>query len=147
MTEPHVRPATQADYERLRELTFESKAHWGYEHDLVRTWTDGLDFGGAHERWVVEADGAIVAWAALIPPSDGTAVLDHLWVAPAAIGRGLGTRLFELAAARARELDANRLEWGAEPNSVGFYEKVGGRKLRDEVTEWGRLAPWMGLEL
>ena len=44
-------------------------------------------------------------------------------------------------------LGAKRLEWGAEPNSVGFYEKVGGRKLRDEVTEWGRLAPWMGLEL
>jgi N-acetylglutamate synthase-like GNAT family acetyltransferase len=147
MTEPHVRPATEADHERLRELTFESKAHWGYEHDLVRSWTDGLDFGSAQERWVAEADGAIVAWAALIPPSDGTAVLDHLWVAPGKMGRGLGTRLFELAAARARELGAKRLEWGAEPNSVGFYEKVGGRKLRDEVTEWGRLAPWMGLEL
>ena len=147
MTEPHVRPATQADYERLRELTFESKAYWGYEHDLVRSWIDGLDFGSAQERWVVEADGAIVAWAALIPPSGRTAVLDHLWVAPGAMGHGLGTRLFELAAARARELGANRLEWGAEPNSVGFYEKVGGRKLRDEVTEWGRLAPWMGLDL
>jgi N-acetylglutamate synthase-like GNAT family acetyltransferase len=147
MTEPHVRPATEADHERLRELTFESKAHWGYEHDLVRSWTDGLDFGSAQERWVAELDGEIVAWAALIPPSDGTAVLDHLWVAPGKMGRGLGTRLFELAAARARELGAKRLEWGAEPNSVGFYEKVGGRKLRDEVTEWGRLAPWMGLEL
>jgi GNAT superfamily N-acetyltransferase len=61
--------------------------------------------------------------------------------------RGLGTRLFALAASRARELGARWLEWGAEPNSVGFYEKVGGRRLRDEVTEWGRLAPWMGLEL
>jgi N-acetylglutamate synthase-like GNAT family acetyltransferase len=148
MTEPHVRPATQADHERLRELTFDSKAHWGYEHDLVRSWTDGLNFESAQERWVAEADGAIVAWAGLIPPStEGNAVLDHLWVAPAAMGQGLGSRLFELAAERARELGAQRLEWGAEPNAVGFYEKVGGRKLRDEVTEWGRLAPWMGLEL
>jgi hypothetical protein len=32
-------------------------------------------------------------------------------------------------------------------NAVGFYEKVGGRKLRDRVTEWGRVAPWMGLDL
>jgi N-acetylglutamate synthase-like GNAT family acetyltransferase len=147
MTEPHVRPATRADHERLRELTFESKAHWGYDHDLVRSWTDGLAFESLQERWVAEVDGAIVAWAGLIPPSEGIAVLDHLWVAPGAMGNGLGTRLFGLAAARARELGAKRLEWGAEPNAIGFYEKVGGHKLRDEVTEWGRLAPWMGLDL
>jgi N-acetylglutamate synthase-like GNAT family acetyltransferase len=147
MSEPHVRPATRADHERLRELTFESKAHWGYDHDLVRSWADGLDFESAQERWVAEADGAVVAWAGLIPPSEGIAVLDHLWVAPGAMGKRLGSRLFQLAAERARELGATRLEWGAEPNSVGFYEKVGGRKLRDEVTEWGRLAPRMGLEL
>jgi GNAT superfamily N-acetyltransferase len=147
MTEPHVRPATRADHERLRELTFESKAHWGYDPDLVRSWTDGLEFKEGPERWLAEEGGAVVAWVELVPPSEGAAVLEHLWVAPEAIGKGLGTRLFELAAARARELGAKRLEWGAEPNAVGFYEKVGGRKLRNEVTEWGRLAPWMGLEL
>jgi N-acetylglutamate synthase-like GNAT family acetyltransferase len=147
MTEPHVRPATQADHERLRELTFESKAHWGYGHDIVREWTDGLRFEDDQERWLAETDGAIVAWAGLIPPTEGVAVLDHLWVAPRAMGRGLGTRLFELAAARARELGAERVEWGAEPNSVGFYERLGGRKLRDHVTDWGRVAPWMGIEL
>ena len=96
---------------------------------------------------LTEVDGEIVAWAALVPPSGGVAVLDDLWVDPAWMGRELGGRLFRLAADRARELGAERLEWGAEPNSVGFYEKLGGRKLRDHVTEWGRLAPWMGLEL
>jgi len=147
MTEPHVRPVEQADHERLRELTFESKAHWGYDHELVRSWTDGLTFESEQERWVAEVDGTIVAWAGLIPPANGVAVLDDLWVDPAWMGQGLGGRLFELAAERARELGAERLEWGAEPNSIGFYEKVGGRKLHDHVTEWGRLAPWMGLEL
>ena len=44
MTEPHVRPATEADHERLRELTFESKAHWGYDRDFVRSWAEGLTF-------------------------------------------------------------------------------------------------------
>jgi N-acetylglutamate synthase-like GNAT family acetyltransferase len=147
MTEPRLRPAAPDDYEPLRELTFESKAHWGYDRDLVRRWADGLRFESDRERWVVELDGEIVAWAALVPPADRVAVLDDLWVDPSWIGRGLGSRLFRLAADRARELGAERLEWGAEPNAVGFYEKLGGRKLRDHVTEWGRLAPWMGLEL
>ena len=142
-----VRAARAADEERLRELTSEPKAHWGYDRDFVRRWAEGLSFESDRERWVAEVDGEIVAWAALVPPSGGVAVLDDLWVDPAWMGRELGSRLFRLAADRARELGAERLEWGAEPNSVGFYEKLGGRKLRDHVTEWGRLAPWMGLEL
>ena len=142
-----MRAARAADEGRLRELTFESKAHWGYEHDLVRGWADGLTFEDSQERWLVEIDGTIVAWAALDPPTGAIAVLDHLWVAPALMGRGLGSRLFHLAADRARELGAERLEWSSEPNAVSFYEKLGGRKLRDQVTEWGRLAPWMGLDL
>ncbi|MFL5942534.1 MAG: GNAT family N-acetyltransferase [Gaiellaceae bacterium] len=142
-----VRAARAADEERIRRLTFEAKAHWGYDRGLVRRWAEGLTFDSDRERWVAEADGAILGWAALVPPAAGIAVLDDLWVDPAAIGQGLGSRLFRVAADRARELGAERLEWGAEPNAVGFYEKVGGRFLRDHVTEWGRVAPWMGLDL
>ena len=142
-----VRAAGPADHERLRDLTFESKAHWGYDRDFVRRWTEGLSFESGQERWVAEEDGEIVGWAGLVLPAEGVAVLDDLWVTPAAMGRGLGRQLFRLAADRARELGAERLEWGADPNAVGFYEKMGGRKLRDHVTEWGRVAPWMGLEL
>jgi GNAT superfamily N-acetyltransferase len=147
MIEPRLRAAEPDDYERVRELTFESKAHWGYDRDFVRRWAEGLSFDGEQERWVAEVDGEIVAWAALVPPAEGVAVLDDLWVDPPAMGHGFGSRLFRLAADRARELGAERLEWGAEPNAVGFYEKLGGRKLRNHVTEWGRVAPWMGLDL
>jgi GNAT superfamily N-acetyltransferase len=139
-----VRPE---DHDRLRELTFQSKAYWGYDHDLVRGWADELELPTGDNCWVAEDDGTIAAWAALTPPRDGVAILDHLWVAPHAMGRGIGSKLFELAADRARRLGASRLEWSAEVHAVGFYEKVGGRKLRDHVTDWGRTAPWMGLEL
>jgi len=147
MTVPRLRPAAPDDFERVRELTLESKAHWGYDRDFVRRWADGLGFENGEERWVAEVGGEIVAWAGLVPPADGVAVLDDLWVDPAWMGRGLGARLFRLSIDRARELGAERLEWGAEPNAVGFYEKLGGRRLRDHVTEWGRTAPWMGLDL
>lgn len=40
------------------------------------------------------------------------------------------------------------LEWEAEPNAIGFYERVGGRVLRtSEPTIWGRVLPVMGVEL
>jgi GNAT superfamily N-acetyltransferase len=142
-----VRPVEPADHERLRDLTFESKAHWGYERAYVRDWADGLTFAGDEERWAAEVDGELVAWAGLVPPVDGIAVLDDLWVDPRWMGRGLGSRLFRRAADRAQELGAQRLEWGAEPNALGFYEKMGGRFLRKHVTEWGREGDWYGMEL
>jgi hypothetical protein len=40
-----------------------------------------------------------------------------------------------------------RLEWGAEPNALGFYERIGGRFLCSYVTEWGREGQWCGMEL
>jgi len=147
MTEPRVRPATEADHERLRELTFESKAHWGYDRDFVRSWAEGLTFESKQERWVAELDGEIVAWAGLVPPANGVAVLDDLWVDPSSMGCGLGSRLFRLAADRARELGAKRLEWGAERHALGFYQKMGGNFLRTHVTEWGREGQWWGMEL
>ena len=147
MTEPYVRPATEADHERLRELTFESKAHWGYDRDFVRSWAEGLTFASKQERWVAELDGEIVAWAGLVPPANGVAVLDDLWVDPSSMGCGLGSRLFRLAADRARELGAKRLEWGAERHALGFYRKMGGRFVRHHVTEWGREGRWYGMDL
>jgi GNAT superfamily N-acetyltransferase len=142
-----IRAAEPADHERLRELTFESKAHWRYDRDFVRSRADGLSFESGQERWVAELAGEIVAWAGLVPPADGVAVLDDLWVDPAWMGRGLGSRLFRLAADRGSELGAERLEWGAEPHALGFYKRLGGRFLRTHLTEWGREGQWWGMEL
>jgi GNAT superfamily N-acetyltransferase len=145
-----IRRGNPRDAERLRELTFAAKAHWGYATRRVREWTIGLDFSTESARWeelyVAEVEGHIVAWVALVPKGD-TCLLNDLWVEPGWIGRGIGTKLFRFAAERARRLGARTMEWGAEPNSVGFYEKMGGRRLRDHISEWGRITPYMGMDL
>ena len=146
MTGARLRAVVTADHERLRELAFESKAQLEYDRDVVRRWADELRFGDNHERWVVEVGAEIVGWASLSPPKNGVAVLPAIWVDPAWAGQGIGTQLFTHVASRARELGARRLEWGAEPTAVGFYESVGGRFLHEHVSQWGR-APWMGLDL
>jgi GNAT superfamily N-acetyltransferase len=142
-----IRRAEPGDGDRLREVAFAAKAHWGYDHDLVRDWADALSLPGDEERWVAEDGEKIVGWASLERSEDGVAVLDDLWVAPAAMGRGIGSALFAQVASAARARGARSLEWGADPNAVPFYEHVGGRYLRDHVSEWGRTLPWMGLEL
>jgi len=146
-----IRAARPDEGERLRQIAIDAKGHWGYDRDWIRSWAAQGDFSAeamlGKPVLVAEAAGCAVGFAALIPQG-AAAVLDDLWVEPAWIGRGVGRKLFDACASRARELGAERMEWEAEPNAVGFYEKLGGRYLRDsEPTVWGRIVPVMGIDL
>ena len=131
-----IRRASDADEGRIREVAAASKGYWGYPPERVGSWADGLDL--TREIWVAEERGVVVAWLALLPPVDGAAELDDLWVEPAAIGHGVGTRLFAFARERAGELGAGALRWEAEPNAVGFYDRMGAREVGTATSSWGR---------
>jgi GNAT superfamily N-acetyltransferase len=146
-----IRPPRPDEGERLREIAIAAKAHWGYPLEQVWSWADQGDFSAAglraKEFFVAEEDGRAVAFASLIE-GEAVCVLDDLWVEPVGMGKGIGSALFRTAADRARALGARTLEWEAEPHAVGFYERMGGRYLRDSPpSEWGRVLPVMGLEL
>jgi GNAT superfamily N-acetyltransferase len=146
-----IRPARPEDGERLREIAIAAKGHWGYDPEAVMRWAADGDFSAsglrAKDFFVAEAEGRAVGWAALIPRGD-VVWLDDMWVMPEWIGKGVGSLLFRHAVERARAVGGRTLEWEAEPNAVGFYERMGGRYLRDsEPSEWGRVLPMMGVEL
>jgi GNAT superfamily N-acetyltransferase len=150
-SEIHIREGRESDFERLRAIAFEAKAHWGYDRALVEEWAQGGDFEPESLRhrllYVAEEDGRPVGWAALIPRGE-VGWLEDLWVDPAWIGRGLGRALFEHVATEARQRGARRLEWEAEPNAQGFYRHMGAAYRRDsEETEWGRVLEVLGVEL
>jgi GNAT superfamily N-acetyltransferase len=92
-----IRPADPQEGERLREIAMAAKSHWGYELEWVRRWAAAGDFSAEALRgevFVAEADGRAVAWAALVPRGGGVVWLDDLWVEPAWMGTGIGSRLF-----------------------------------------------------
>ena len=134
----------------LKEIAINSKAHWGYGIERVREWADQGDFSpDALQKlalYVAEAGGRVIAWASVEERGE-TAWLADLWVEPEWIGKGIGSRLFRRAAAHAREAGAATMEWEAEPNALGFYEKMGGRYVRDSSSEWGRTLSVMGVDL
>jgi len=117
----------------------------------VQDWATAGDFEpeslGRRLVYVAESQGEPIGWAALVPRGE-VGWLEDLWIEPDWIGRGIGRLLFEHVADRARQLGAQRLEWEAEPNALGFYERMGGAYVRDsEVTEWGRVLEVLGLTL
>jgi GNAT superfamily N-acetyltransferase len=146
-----IRRAEPGEGEQLRTIAIASKGHWGYDIQRVREWAAGGDFSPAglssKEVYVAEVGGRIVGWSALIPRGE-SCWLDDLWIEPDWIGRGIGTRLFRHAADRARRLGALAMEWQAEPNALGFYERMGARHVRDsDPNEWGRVLEVMGVDL
>jgi GNAT superfamily N-acetyltransferase len=145
MTEPRVRPASPADESRLRAVAEASKGYWGYDARRLRDWAATLEF--SREIWVAEIDDEIAGWAALLPPDDGVCELDDLWVEPGAIRTGIGTALFRHAVDRARAAGAQVLRWEAEPNAVGFYERMGAETVGTATSEWGRTLPVMQVSL
>jgi GNAT superfamily N-acetyltransferase len=142
-----VRSATSADEPRMREIACASKGHWGYDADRLSRWAASLEYPAHREHWVAEYDGAVAGYASLLPPNDGVCELDDLWIDPPFIGRGIGSLLFAHAVERAKDRGATAVRWEAEPNAVGFYERLGASVVGSATGSWGRELPVMRLEL
>jgi GNAT superfamily N-acetyltransferase len=145
-----IRAGSADEGARLKEIAIASKGHWGYAPERVREWAERGDFGRETLEqlalFVADTGERAVAWASVESRGD-VAWLADLWVEPEWMGKGLGTRLFRRAAEHARRSGARVLEWEAEPNALGFYEKMGGRYVRDSTSEWGRTLSVMGVDL
>lgn len=146
-----VRAATAEDLGRLTEIAQAAKAHWGYPDWLLALWRADLTFNAEllARAWVrVAEDGAgIVAVVALAgqPPR---LELEHLWVDPPAMGRGIGRQLFRAAATEAHARQASELEIVSDPNAASFYEHLGARRVGQRPSlPKGRFLPVLHLEL
>ena len=121
-----LRRASPADTAALRALMATSN---GYERPAARamivafaeTWSVPA---GSHEVWLAEERGAVVGFYALIPHGDDLE-LDLFFTANEAQGTGVGRRLFEAMAARARALGASCVVISSNPEAAGFYRRMG----------------------
>jgi GNAT superfamily N-acetyltransferase len=146
-----IRPVVPDEGERLREIAIAAKGYWGYDRDRVTDWAATGDLSPAALRqkdfYLAAVKGRVVGWAAAIGKGD-VWWLDDLWIEPEWMGKDIGSRLFRHMAERGRRAGRVRMEWEAEPNALGFYEKMGGRYLRNsEPGVWGRVNAIMGLDL
>ena len=87
--------------------------------------------------FVAERDGAVVGFAAVIPLTDGGAELDGLFVEPQLWKQGIGRRLVEHAAERARASGARWLHVIGNRHAEGFYASCGFRTTGTVDTRFG----------
>ena len=126
-----IRRATADDADALSDLAHRAKAHWGYPAAWMREWDAQLTiipgYLEMHDVWVSDEDGAIVGMCALEDRKDHWN-MEHVWVDPAAHGRGVGRALVMHALDEARRRHAGVVELLSDPYASGFYERLGARR-------------------
>ncbi len=126
--------AEASDCPRLSAIAWAAKAHWGYPAPWLEAWRRELTFQPQHlEIWDVFAArhrGRLQGVYGL--SVDGhRAELEHLWVHPDAMGKGIGRQLWKHAVGRAGAAGAQRLEILSDPNAASFYAHLGAVHVRD----------------
>lgn len=151
-----IRRAQESDAAELTRIAHEAKRHWGYPERWIELWRDDLtldpEFIAGNEVYVAEEGGEALGCYSLVTGVAGSPnwTLEHFWIRPAAMGKGLGRRLFEHARAVAAEAGASVLEIDADPNAEAFYLRMGAVRVdevRSEIDGQPRVRPLLHLRL
>lgn len=132
----------------MTQLVVRSKAHWGYPAGFLAYFTPEMVVGPrtlAREDCWVAAQGALLL--GYVARRRGR--LNDLFVAPEAMGKGLGGSLLRLARLGGLAAGHRCLVFDADPFAVPFYRRHGARRIGWQPSPWpgdpGRRLPRMRL--
>ncbi|MCL4561001.1 MAG: GNAT family N-acetyltransferase [Chloroflexi bacterium] len=132
-----IRQAVPEDAPELSAIAHAAKAHWGYPQKWMNLWNYSLTilpkYIQDHPVYAaVTEDSKLVGFYALSFNSPRYS-LDHLWILPEWMGRGVGKALFQDAVQRVAGLGAQAMEIQADPHAEGFYLHMGASRIGEFV--------------
>jgi phosphinothricin acetyltransferase len=146
-----VRPATEADLAGLNDVYNEyvASAHYTFDVEPMsiearREWFTHYSTSGRHRVFVAVNGDAVVGYASSgryrVKPAYETSIETSVYLAPDAIGNGLGTKLYAALFEALRGEDVHRAYAGIalpNPASIALHERFGFKKA-GHYTEQGR---------
>jgi len=145
---PTIYKAQARDHRTLSDITFRSKAHWGYSDEQMEAWRDELTIDQAYIKqnivYVLIYQQQTVGYYSFFEKEADFLHLDNLFVLPQFMGKGFGKLLMKHAFETAQKLSAKRIRLEADPNVVSFYQKLGFVVVEQKPSSVpGRLLPVM----
>src|SRR5207302_4280886 len=118
-----IRRATLEESDVLTAIAHAAKRHWGYPQSWIEQWNEDLtitpDFILKNEVFVAIVNENIAGCCALVV-TDSLAEIEHMWIKPEYMGRGVGRALFTHARKRASALKLKVPALSADPNADRF---------------------------
>jgi len=152
-----IRPAKKSESQQLTAISFASKGYWKYPEEYFDIWKDELtilpEYIEENLVYIYECNGKIRGYYSIIElkkPVDISTVklpkgfwLEHMFVSPRNIGQGIGSKLFQHINQTCCSKGILQLGILVDPNSKGFYEKMGCHYQREiPSTIPNRTTPW-----
>lgn len=129
------RKANRNDIETLSAIAIEAKAHWGYPSSWLKLWEEFLTVTIEQVQndtiFVCELQEKIIGFIG-ISAEENLAEIEHLWVLPEFMGRGIGRALFKHALKWCQANAVEQLKVICDPNALGFYKALGGKVIGEE---------------
>lgn len=157
-----IRPASASDCEALTALSFASKRYWNYPDSYYETWKNELTVTPEYVKssivFVAQRDNNITGYFSITEVKDDfhTGIvliekgfwLEHLFIAPEYIRKGIGAKLMDFAVTWCRGNGIKSLRIFSDPNATGFYEKFGAKLLYESPSSIvGRMVPVYELKI
>jgi len=146
-----IRHAKPDEAAQLTQIAFAAKRYWGYPEAYISLWQNDLtispEFIEKNNVFVFIQMDRIMGFCAL---SKGGSVreLEHFWIDPKYIGKGIGRELFRHVRETLKAVKAEKLRIVADPNALGFYKKMGAKQIGDVAsTPPGRLLPLLEYQI
>jgi N-acetylglutamate synthase-like GNAT family acetyltransferase len=132
-----IRRARREDANELSQLSFHSKAFWGYSDEFMEACRDDLTVSPQYIEsspvYVADINGKIVGFYGLVC-SESEAELRDLFVEPEMIGKGIGKQLWEHMMKTARELQVQKVFIHSDPHAEGFYKAMGAKRIGEVIS-------------
>jgi GNAT superfamily N-acetyltransferase len=123
-----IRPADVKEADELAQLAWLAKASWGYSQAQLEAWREGLTPSpksiAEQPTFVAEVDERPVGFCQ-VNLQARPVELEHLWVHPHLMGRGIGRALLARALQHLDSLGIEVLHIDSDPNAEPFYLACG----------------------
>lgn len=140
-----IRAAKIEESDILTSVSFQSKKIWRYPDHFFEIWKNELtihpDYIRHNKVFVFEEKSIILGYYSMVYLENdvdlsGTVLskghwLEHMFILPGFIGKGIGTKLFDHLKTICTENRISRISILSDPNARGFYEKMGCRYVKE----------------
>lgn len=140
------RLATINDLPILNQISWQSKAFWGYPEEWMEQWRADLtiteEILNTQSVLLLEEAGATIGFCVI---SEGATQyeVEHLWILPEHIGKGFGKQLLNQALDQFITTQ-KPIQVVADPNAEAFYQRQGFETFKQlESSPAGRFLPVM----
>lgn len=127
-----LRPAIPQEAEELGRLARRAKSHWPYERELLMRMLDALTIDPETIRhgifYVAEDRSRLSGVAGAVHTQYGWE-LEHLWIDPSAMGKGLGRQLLKCILRECANRGISVLTFTSDPHAEGFYQRIGAMRI------------------